>query len=105
MIIVTYKGITKKQSITVGKTPAAKMLFVGDDKIRVASSNVYTLENANVDNVTFSIEDPKSLVKIQPHGNSCTVIANDKNKLGNFTLIAKCGDKEFSKEISVVSLW
>jgi hypothetical protein len=50
-VTINYKGITKTQYITVGKTPAAKVLFIGDDKIRVASSNKYVLENATVGEV------------------------------------------------------
>ena len=103
-VIINYKGIVQKQAITVGKTPAAKMLFVGDDKIRVASTNTYVLENAKAE-VNFIIDDPKSLVKAEIKDNICTIIANEKNKLGTFTITAQSDGKEFSKVIQVVSLW
>lgn len=103
-VIINYKGIIQKQAITVGKTPAAKMMFVGDDKIRVASTNTYVLENAKTD-VNFIIDDPKSLVKAKINDNICTIVANEKNKLGTFTITAQSDGKEFSKVIQVVSLW
>ena len=103
-VIINYKGIIQKQAITVGKTPAAKMMFVGDDKIRVASTNTYVLENAKAD-VNFIIDDPKSLVKAKINDNTCTIVANEKNKLGTFTITAQSDGKEFSKVIQVVSLW
>ena len=103
-VIINYKGIIQKQVITVGKTPAAKMMFIGDDKIRVASTNTYVLENAKAD-VNFIIDDPKSLVKAKINDNTCIIVANEKNKLGTFTITAQSDGKEFSKVIQVVSLW
>lgn len=103
-IIIDYQGVSQKQTITVGKTPAAKVVFVGDNKIRVASTNEYILENAKAD-VIFSIDDPKALVSFKADGNKCIIQANEKNKLGTFTLIAKHNGYEYSKTIQVVSLW
>lgn len=102
-ITVKYKGVEKTQRVAVGGTPAANVVFIGDDKIRVASTNIYTLENAK--NVTFTIDDPKSLVVLESDDNSCKIIANDKNKLGAFTLTANYDGGSLSKIITVVSLW
>lgn len=104
-ITIEYKTIKKTQYIAVGATPSVQVSFVGDTKIRVASSNIYKLNNAEPDQVSFSIEDPESLVHIKCDGNICTVVANDKNKLGSFTLFASYKEQKFSKIISVVSLW
>ena len=102
-ITVKYKDVEKIQRVAVGGTPAANIVFIGDDKIRVASTNIYTLENAK--NVTFTIDDPKSLVNLESSDNSCKIIANDKNKLGTFTLTANYEGGSLSKTITVVSLW
>ena len=102
-ITIKYRGVEKTQRVAVGGTPAANVVFIGDDKIRVASTNVYTLENAK--NVTFTINDPKSLVSLESDDNSCKIIANDKNKLGVFTLTADYDGGSLSKTINVVSLW
>lgn len=67
------------------------MSLIGDSKIRVASTNVYILENAT-ESVTYSIKDPQALVKMRINDNVCTIIANEKNKLGSFELKATCGD-------------
>ena len=40
VIEVSYNGVTSKQSVTVGKTAAAKMVFIGDEKIRIASKEI-----------------------------------------------------------------
>lgn len=102
-ITIKYRGIEKTQRVAVGGTPAANVVFIGDDKIRVASTNIYTLENAK--NVIFTIDDPKSLVNLESSDNSCKIIANDKNKLGAFTLTANYDGGSLSKTITVVSLW
>lgn len=102
-ITIKYRGVEKTQRVAVGGTPAANVVFIGDDKIRVASTNVYTLENAK--NVIFTINDPKSLVSLESSDNSCKIIANDKNKLGAFTLTADYDGGSLSKTINVVSLW
>ena len=103
-ITVNYKGITKTQTLTIGKTPAAKTMLVGDDKIRVASENIYTVENATVP-VVFDISDPNSLVTMTLDKYSCIIKANEKNKLGSFTLTADHNGTKFTKTIQVVSLW
>ena len=103
-VTVNYKGFKKSQQIIIGNEPQLDMILVGDSKIRVASTNIYVLENA-IDTVTYSIEDPQTLVKMRVEGNTCTIIANEKNKLGSFKLTATCGDQTFTKNISVVSLW
>jgi hypothetical protein len=89
--------------VAVGGTPTANVVFIGDDKIRVASTNIYKLENAT--DVEFVIEDPKNLVKLQSANNICTIVANENNKLGTFILKAIYDGKIYSKTIQVVSLW
>ena len=102
-ITVNYRNIKKVQHVVVGGTPAANVVFIGDDKIRVASTNIYTLENAT--DVEFVIEDPKNLVKLQSANNICTIVANENNKLGTFILRAFYNGNIYSKTIQVVSLW
>lgn len=103
-ITVSYLGVSKTQAVVVGGTPAVKLNFIGDSKIRVASTNSYILENAT-SNVEFELDDPNELVSIKVEGNKCEVIANSKNKLGTFTLAATCEGQQFVKTITVVSLW
>lgn len=102
-ITINYRDIKKVQHVVVGGTPAANVVFIGDDKIRVASTNIYTLENAT--DVEFVIEDPKNLVKLQSANNICTIVANENNKLGTFILRAFYNGNIYSKTIQVVSLW
>ena len=102
-IVVRYKDVEKIQHVAVGGTPTANVVFIGDDKIRVTSTNKYMLENA--DSVEFIVDDPKQLVTFTANGNTCTIVANDKNKLGTFTLNATYNGITYTKTISVVSLW
>ena len=103
-ITINYKGIAKTQTLTVGKTPAAKIMLVGNDKIRVASENIYTVENA-ITPVIFNIEDPNGLVTANMKENTCIIKANEKNKLGSFILTVDHNGTKISKTIQVVSLW
>ena len=105
-ITVSYGGVNKAQTIAVGNSPTIKPMLVGDDKIRVASTNTYTLQNAEPDKVAFALDDPEQLVTLRAEGNICTIIVNDRNKLGSFKLTVSCeGHAPLEKEISVVSLW
>lgn len=88
-ITISYNGVIKTQNIVVGGTPAIKPIFNGDLKIRVASTNNYVLDNIENDTVEFILNDPKKLVTMHiNNNNSCTIVANDKNKLGTFDLTA-----------------
>ena len=102
-ITIRYRNIEKVQRVAVGGTPTANVVFIGDDKIRVASTNIYKLENAT--DVEFIVEDPKNLVKLQSANNICTIVANENNKLGTFILKAIYNGQIYSKTIQVVSLW
>ena len=104
-IIIDYKGISKTQFVTIGTSSIMEPHFIGDEKIRVGSINKYTLENVTSENIEFSIDDPNNLVRLKTSGNSCTIIANDKNKLGSFVLKVAYDGQEWQKNISIVSLW
>lgn len=120
-VTITYKGISQKQTITIGKTPAAKRMLKGNDAIRVASKkNTYVLENADPDKIEFELKDwintngeienkVEELVdfnSIVHNGNTYVFDANEKNKSGKFILNVKYnGEQTASKTIQVVSLW
>ena len=109
VIEVSYNGVTSKQSVTVGKTAAAKMVFIGDEKIRVASKdNKYVLENAIHPNMVKFVlsSEAAGLVTMRTENNICYLTANEKNKLGKFSLkVYYNGSQVVEKNIQVVSLW
>lgn len=122
VITINYKGVSKKQVITVGKTPAAKLMLTCDDKIRVASEdNKIVLENVEKDShVDFVFENWKDkdnkvpvpfkdlidLKSIQVKDNVCYFDVNKNNKLGKFIIkIYYNGKLIIEKTITVVSLW
>ena len=121
-ITINYKGVVKTQTLTVGKTPAAKLLVTCDEKIRVASEeNKVVLQNAKeADVIEFIFEDWKDengnipvplndlvdLKSIRIEHNICYFNVNKKNKLGKFILKIKYnGNQVIEKTIQVVSLW
>ena len=121
-ITINYKGIVKTQTLTVGKTPAAKLVVTCDEKIRVASEeNKIVLQNAKeADVIDFIFEDWKDgegiipmplndlidLKSIRIEHNVCYFNVNKKNKLGKFILKIKYnGNQVIEKTIQVVSLW
>lgn len=101
-ITVSYCGASSSQTITVGSTTQVTPVFVGNEQIRVASENIYRLENAGDTNFTIS---DTSLATITFSGNTCTLVANSKNKLGTVELIAYYKNKVYKKQIKIVSLW
>lgn len=78
-------------------------LFIGDTQIRVTNQYEYILENA--ENVEFTIDTNELATILEIDNNRCIIQANRKNKVGEFTLTAHYGDKVYSKNIKVVSLW
>ena len=105
-ITIDYKGVRKSQEIIVDEQPKADILFIGSDKIRVASEkNIYTLENAT-EEVIFTLIDENNLIaKAEQDGNTFIITANSKNKLGDIILTAEYNGKKFIKNIKIVSLW
>ena len=121
-ITINYKGIVQTQTLTVGKTPAAKLLVICDEKIRVASEkNKVVLQNAKEadvidfifedwkdenDNIPVPLKDLVDLNSIRTEHNICYFDVNKKNKLGKFILKIKYnGNQVIEKTIQVVSLW
>lgn len=121
-ITINYKGVVKTQTLTVGKTPAAKLVVTCDEKIRVASEeNKIVLQNAKeADVIDFIFEDWKDgegnipmplndlidLKSVRIEHNICYFNVNKKNKLGKFILKIKYnGNQVIEKTIQVVSLW
>lgn len=101
-ITVSYCGASSSQTITVGTSAQFTPIFIGDEQVRVASENIYRLENAG--ETEFSISDT-SLATITSSGNTCILVANSKNKLGTVELTARYKNKTYKKQIKIVSLW
>ena len=88
----------------------------GEDKIRLDRKSIYILQGTTsiIDNVNFSLTDYQgentNLAKIiSIDNNTCTVQANDKNKLTKIDepliLSATYEGKTYTKEISIIPLW
>ena len=101
-LVVEYEGISATQTIIVEEVAKPSYVFVGNEKIRATTKHKYELVGASA--AEFSVSN--NLIKIiNVDGNTCTIEANDKNKLGKTTITAICDGISYTKDIQVVSLW
>jgi len=56
-------------------------------------------------NISFTINDTSLATITNTINNSCTVHANNNNKLGMVELIASYGNQIYTKTIRIVPLW
>ncbi len=82
----------------------------GNDKIRLDREQIYMLCSTNDDsiitsNISFTINDTSLATITNTINNSCTVHANNNNKLGMVELIASYGNQIYTKTIRIVPLW
>lgn len=109
-IIIQLKDFPEiKKTLTIninnGQTPFVAYLD-GADIIKLDRQSMYSLKgNQNIDGeVIFTLDT--SLAKIVSHNNNeCLIQANNKNKLGEFTLFANYNDQQYSKVIRIMPLW
>ena len=109
-IIIQLKDFPEiKKTLTIninnGQVPFIAYLD-GADTIKLDRQSMYSLKgNQNIDGeVIFTLDT--SLAKIVSHNNNeCLIQANNKNKLGEFTLFANYNDQQYSKVIRIMPLW
>ena len=109
-IIIQLKDFPEiKKTLTIninnGQAPFVAYLE-GADTIKLDRQSMYSLKgNQNIDGeVIFTLDT--SLAKIVSHNNNeCLIQANNKNKLGEFTLFANYNDQQYSKVIRIMPLW
>ena len=105
-VTLHYKDVTFTQNILITADDIEDLALMGDEKIKVGLSASYVLDGVGSDEyVTFSVSDTTLATVKVTSNNSCIVQANQKNKLGTFTLTATYKDNSFTKEIQLVSLW
>ena len=80
------------------------MCLFGDDKVRVSMEANYELQGAD-QIVSFSVSNNALATIKQTSQNTCVLITNSKNQLGDVDLIAVCGDKTYKKTIKIVPIW
>jgi hypothetical protein len=101
-LVVEYEGISAIQTIIVEEVAKPSYVFIGNEKIRATTKHKYELVGASA--ADFSVSN--NLIKIiNVDDNTCTIEANDKNKLGKTTITAICDGISYTKDIQVVSLW
>ena len=93
--------------IKVEESNEAYAYIFGADSIKLARYSTYKIiSNKEItDAFSFSIDSADLASIIEEKENEIVIKANDRNKLGSFTLRAKNADKELTKTISIAPLW
>ena len=102
-----YPSISDTIDIVIGEPQQEFSGYIeGADKIRLDRIETYYLRGTAdiIDNVEFSLNTNFAEI-IDSEGNHCTIKANSKNLLGNFTLTATYNGVQYEKNISVIPLW
>ena len=106
--LVKYPQIRQSFTITVsGQTQEFSGYIDGQAEIRLDRSAPYSLKGTEAvsGTVTYTLEATELAKIVSQENNICVIHANDKNKLGKFTLSAEYLDKVYTKEITVIPLW
>lgn len=78
----------------------------GDDSIRVTQKKIYSLISDGADlEVEFELEPTNLASIVEATSSSCVIQANERNKVGEIVLIARCKDMVITKNIQIISLW
>lgn len=102
-----FPEIFIEEQIKISDIDTISAYIDGKATIRLNRSSVYELKaDRDFDaEIEYSIDDNSlaSIAKIE--GNKCHIKANDKNKLGSFTIAAQYKSKVYTKTIKVIPLW
>lgn len=102
-----YPEIQKTFSINITSIQMEFSAYIdGPDIIRLDRKAAYHLQGTNeIDGeVIFSIDSPLASI-IEVNNNQCIIHANNKNKLGEFILVANYNNKVYEKAIRIIPLW
>lgn len=106
-IVFMYENVMKEVPVVISSIK--KGYINGDDYIRVTRSAryVFSIDDFDESKVekTFQTNDEVLAQVIYKSGNECTVMTNENNKLGAFTLSLQYDGQVYTKEIRIISLW
>lgn len=106
--LVEHPEITKSINIIIGQDPQEFGAYIeGNDSIRLDRYETYCLiGTSTIENVSYTLEDTQlaTISEITPD-NKCIIHANNKNKLGEITLIAEYNGQSYNKVIKIAPLW
>lgn len=106
--LTDYPSITSIIHVRIGEEEKELLAYIdGKDSIRLDREAIYTLKCVQEieDKVEFNL-DTTNLAKIVAQTNStCTIKANDSNKLGEIVLHAVYNEKDYTKTISIIPIW
>jgi hypothetical protein len=102
-----YPEIKKTIKIVIGAEEQEFGAYIeGSDSIKLDRYSTYKLVGTNEISQVEYVLEPTELASISAaENNTCVIHANNKNKLGQITLVATYNNKEYTKVIKIVPLW
>ena len=109
-LIVQIKNSPKDKIIVPIKVEESNETYAyifGADTIKLARYSTYrVISNREIEeNFSFSLDNSDLATIIEEKDNEIVIKANDRNRLGSFTLRAQNSTKELTKTISIIPLW
>lgn len=102
-----FPDIFIEQQIKISNIESLSAYIDGKATIRLNRALTYELKaDKELDGeVMYSIDDTSlaSITKVE--NNKCYIKANDKNKLGSFSITAEYKTKSYTKTVKVIPLW
>ena len=103
-----YPSINCILHIQINDNEVFSAYIEGASTIKLDRESTYILKTTkqltDSDNIIFTVNsDLVRIIKI--NNNECIIRANDKNKLGNFTLSAQLRGEVYTKDITIIPLW
>ncbi len=102
-----YPEIKKTIKIVIGAEEQEFGAYIeGSDSIKLDRYSTYKLVGTNEISQVEYVLEPTELASISAaENNTCVIHANNKNKLGQITLVATYNNKEYTKVIKIIPLW
>lgn len=108
IFLIKYPDISTTLTVEIADAEQEFSAYIsGNDFIRLDRNESYTLIGTTeiTGTVNFYLESTDlASIKINSE-NKCTILANNKNKLGKIKLIAEYNDNHYEKEIAIKPLW
>lgn len=107
-ITISYRDEIAIIAVTVGESVETQYFIEGNDKIRVTGAGEYRLSSPStiMGTVSYQIDNTSFAMIESQEEERCIVRANQKNRIGSFTLSAYLdGTKVCEKEIEIIALW
>lgn len=91
--------------VTIGGEITPSFIIEGDETLKVTQTKTYSIVSDSVVDAIFELEETNLAAIVDTTSTTCTIKANERNKVGEIVLIAKIGETVLTKTINIISLW